>query len=330
MMPELPEVSVIVPVRDGADYLRRAVCSALASAHVGEVIIVDDGSRDGSWREAQALCLDPRVKLHCHPGHQSLGVSASRNLGIAASRYDLVAFLDADDYYLPRRFEHAVPILAADDLIDGVHEAAGTWWATPALESWWLKHYNARVLNGLHRSVAPEDLFQSIVEGNNGWLHTSAITVRRQLLERTGPFDPELLMCQDSAMWLKMAACGRLVAGSLEEPVSVYVVHGGNRVLKQRALKQHFEDLKDEIVWRWLLDRPGLHSAKVVQGCQIARRRHARGEDAVSAWGSVAAEYPAMVGDTNFCQLKGTLVERILPTSDVASADSFNPPGACA
>jgi len=67
-MPQSHEVSVIVPVRDGADHLRRAVLSALASAHVGEVIVVDDGSSDGSWREAQTLCLDHRVKLHCHPG----------------------------------------------------------------------------------------------------------------------------------------------------------------------------------------------------------------------------------------------------------------------
>ncbi|GHC06528.1 glycosyltransferase family 2 protein [Thermomonas carbonis] len=327
-MPESPEVSVIVPVRDGADHLRRAVCSALASVHVGEVIVVDDGSTDGSWREAQSLCLDQRVKLHCHPGHRALGVSASRNLGITVSQCELVAFLDADDYYLPGRFEHAVPILAADSTIDGVHEAAGTWWATPALESWWLRHYNARVLNGLHRSVAPEDLFRSIVEGNNGWLHTSAITVRRRLLERTGPFDPELSMCQDSAMWLKMAACGKLVAGRLDEAVSVYVVHGDNRVLRQRALKQHFEDLKDEIVWRWLLARPGLHSAKVVQGCQLVRRRHARAADADSAWRSVATEYPAMLDDASFSRLKVALAEGTLPTPGAACAESLNPPGA--
>jgi len=238
-----------------------------------------------------------------------------------------VAFLDADDYYLPGRFEHAVPILAGDECIDGVHEAAATWWATPALESWWLGHYNARVLNGLHRSVAPEDLFRSIVEGNNGWLHTSAITVRRRLLEQTGPFDRELSMCQDSAMWLKMAACGRLVAGRLDEPVAVYVVHGDNRVLKQRALKQHFEDLKDEIVWRWLLDRPELHSATVVQGCQLARRRHARGAGAVSAWRSVATEYPPLLEDISCCRLKATLAEGAPAIQDVDPAESLNPPG---
>lgn len=327
-MPHFPEVSVIVPVRNGAGHLRRAVRSALECVHVGEVIIVDDGSEDGSWHEGQSLCIDPRVKLLGHPNHRSLGVSASRNLGIDASSCELVSFLDADDYYLPGRFNVAVPLLAADPTIDGVHEAAGTWWATPTLEAWWLKHYNSRVLNGLHRGVAPEDLFRSLVEGNNGWLHTSAITVRRRLLERTGPFDPELSMCQDSAMWLKMAACGRLVTGRLAEPVSVYVVHGNNRVLRQRAQKQHFEDLKDEIVWRWLLRRPGLHSAKVVQGCQLARRRWARGADGISACQSVAAEYPALRDDAAFNDLRVALAEGAIPIPEVASAEWFNPPEA--
>lgn len=317
---------MIVPVRDGAAHLRRAVSSALESNQVGEVIVIDDGSRDGSWEEAGILCSDPRVRRLRHPGHHALGVSASRNLGIASARCELLAFLDADDYYLPGRFDLAVSVLAADESTDGVYEAAGTWWATAELELWWLKHYNARVLNGLHHRVAPEELFRSIVEGNNGWLHTSAITVRRDLLQKTGPFDTELSMCQDSAMWLKMAACGRLVAGRLDEPVSVYVVHGENRVLRHRSEKQHFEDLKDEIVWRWLLQRPQLHSASVVQGCQVVRRRMARNGDAMAAWQSVAAEYPAITGEWDFVRLQREILSGTAPASSAPSFEYLNPP----
>ncbi|MCB1598536.1 MAG: glycosyltransferase family 2 protein [Xanthomonadales bacterium] len=321
-----PEVSVIVPVRDGAAHLRRAVSSALEASQVGEVIVIDDGSRDATWEEAGILCSDPRVRRLQHPGQQTLGVSASRNLGITSARCELLAFLDADDYYLPGRFDLAVSVLAADESVDGVHEAAGTWWATAELRSWWLKHYNARVLNGLHRRVHPDELFRSIVEGNNGWLHTSAITVRRHLLQKTGPFDTELSMCQDSAMWLKMAACGRLVAGRLDEPVAVYVVHGDNRVLRQRSEKQHYEDLKDEIVWRWLLQRPQLHSALVVQGCQVARRRMAQGSDGMAAWQSVATEYPAIAEESDFVRLQREILSSGVQAGPCASWEYLNPP----
>ena len=100
----MPMLSVIVPCYNGEAFLSRAVDSALAQSFRDlEIILVDDGSTDGS----SAICdsyaaQDSRVQVI----HQSnAGLSAARNAGMAAARGDYIAFLDADDYLRPDAYE---------------------------------------------------------------------------------------------------------------------------------------------------------------------------------------------------------------------------------
>ncbi|MGD9034415.1 MAG: glycosyltransferase family 2 protein, partial [Desulfobacteraceae bacterium] len=93
-------VSVIIPTYNRARKLLRAISSVLYQTFTDcEVIVVDDGSDDGT-----ADCLKPvmsYIKYIRHP--DNMGVSAARNRGIRASRYPFVAFLDSDDYWLPKK-----------------------------------------------------------------------------------------------------------------------------------------------------------------------------------------------------------------------------------
>ncbi len=98
------DLSVVVPVRDGAATLEAALCSILARAEgLAEIVVVDDGSSDGSGALAAALGDPVRVVRL-----EGRGAGAARNAGVAAARGSLIGFLDADDEWLagapdPRR-----------------------------------------------------------------------------------------------------------------------------------------------------------------------------------------------------------------------------------
>jgi glycosyltransferase involved in cell wall biosynthesis len=94
----LPAISVVIPLYNKEKYLRRAVESVLSQgAAVREVIVVDDGSTDNGPAQLESLG-DSRVRLIRQPNG---GVSAARNAGIEAATGEYVAFLDADDAWLP-------------------------------------------------------------------------------------------------------------------------------------------------------------------------------------------------------------------------------------
>ena len=114
-----PRVSVVIPAYNAARYLRRSVGSALAQTLPDlEVIVVDDGSSDATSELALALAAaDPRVRLLRN--ESNLGVSVARNRGIEAARGEWVAFLDADDAFLPERLDR---LLAAGEDADVVSD----------------------------------------------------------------------------------------------------------------------------------------------------------------------------------------------------------------
>src|SRR5690349_2600271 len=94
-----PLVSVVIPVFDGEAYLAAAIESALAKTYARvEVIVVDDGSTDGS--ASVAARYDVRLVRQ-----SNRGVSAACNAGVEAARGELIAFLDADDLWPPERLE---------------------------------------------------------------------------------------------------------------------------------------------------------------------------------------------------------------------------------
>ena len=102
-------IAVIIPVRDGRRYLPEAIVSAQTQVpRPTEVIVVDDGSTDGSGEVARALGV--RVLTQ-----DQLGPGAARNLGVESAVTDLVAFLDADDRMVPGRLAVQAAELAADE-----------------------------------------------------------------------------------------------------------------------------------------------------------------------------------------------------------------------
>lgn len=109
-----PLISVVMPVYNVAEYLPAAAHSVLAQRHVNlELILVDDGSTDGS----EAFCdqiagNDPRVRVVHQP---NAGLGAARNTGVAASRGTYLAFADSDDWVLPNAYAALLTALLRTD-----------------------------------------------------------------------------------------------------------------------------------------------------------------------------------------------------------------------
>lgn len=220
------KVSVIIPVYNAAAYVENAVKSAVNLNEVGEILLVDDGFPDGALEICRGLESQyAPVRVLQHPNGENRGPGASRNLGISSAKCEFVAFLDADDWYLPQRFETAKTCFEADATIDGVYDATGFFIEkTGEMTS---------ELTTLPRTITPERLFFTLVHGNSGYFHTNAITVRRSIFNKSGLFDEQMKLHQDTHLWLRFAFVGKLVAGNLESPVAVRRVHDENRISRK-------------------------------------------------------------------------------------------------
>ena len=115
-MKATPAVSVIVPVYNGASFLAEAIESVLAqSLPPDEILVVDDGSTDDSADVAARYA--PQVRVI---SRQNGGCGAARNSGIREARGTLLAFLDADDVWMPGKLQLQAEALQQDDARDAV------------------------------------------------------------------------------------------------------------------------------------------------------------------------------------------------------------------
>src|SRR3989442_388097 len=101
-------VSVVIPFLNAEKFIQETIESVFAQTYPDwELLLVDDGSTDGSKTIAQhyAARFPDKVRYLTHNNHQNKGRSASRNLGFEHARGELIAFLDSDDVWLPRKLE---------------------------------------------------------------------------------------------------------------------------------------------------------------------------------------------------------------------------------
>ena len=119
-------LSIIIPVYNAESFINKAIESACGQPEVTEIVVVDDGSDDGTQKiVSQMLKTDDRIKVFHHENKLNKGRSASRNLGIQKSTGHYIAFLDADDYYLENRFTNDKIVFEQNEDTDGVYNAVG-------------------------------------------------------------------------------------------------------------------------------------------------------------------------------------------------------------
>ena len=225
------QISVIIPVYNAEKYVINAVESALAQPEVGEVVLVEDKSPDNSLIICQDLEKEyEKVRLLRHPDANNHGAGATRNLGIKNAKFDYIAFLDADDFYLPERFKIAQELFEAYDDIDGVYEATGVHFHNPQAERKLLSG-KVKPLMTMKAGLNAEHLFEVLARGKSGFFHLDGLVVKRNLFECCGFFFEHLKLHQDTAIIIQMSVYGKLIPGQLDKPVAMRGIHDQNRIL---------------------------------------------------------------------------------------------------
>lgn len=245
------KVSVIIPVYNAEKYIERAIKSIIGQTHVGEVIVIDDGYRDGALDKCLSLQDEfANLKVMSHPNHENLGAGATRNLGIEYAQFDYISFLDADDYALQDRFvitekrfsEHKDAIAVYEPIgVDFLSEEAKQQFA-----QW--KNVNLEQLQDYITyptfETKGEDFFESLLTGAYSYPHIIGITVKTDFLKKHGYFDPALRLHQDTDWLIRLAHKGCFVPGDKNHKVANRFVHGENRILKQNFGSRYLQSKK--------------------------------------------------------------------------------------
>jgi glycosyltransferase involved in cell wall biosynthesis len=222
----IPDVSVVVPTRDRRDMVLATVQAMFDQRDVSlEVVVVDDGSLDGT-REALTALNDPRVTVVRH--EHARGQAAARDSGVAAARAEWVAFLDDDDRWAPDKLRRQLEAAGADDA-DFVYSTAVT------VDS------QGRVRDYM-AAPDPQTLRQRIRARNVIPAGSSNVLARADLLREVGGFDPALTHLADWDVWIRLAERGRPAACA--EPLVAYMLHEGNIHLEQADIAAEARHLK--------------------------------------------------------------------------------------
>lgn len=206
-----PLVSVVVPAFNAEATLRQAVDSILRQTVTDlEVIVVDDGSSDGTCARASETG-DPRVRAITQ---MNAGPSVARNHGASIARGRYLAFLDADDMWLPRKLERQLAMLTERPGVGAVQ--CGVYHVDE----------NLRVID-VRPCVSSGNALWDAVNFRNLPAFPSTVLFQREAFEHVGPFDTTLTGLEDWEMAIRTAwRCG---LASVQEPLALYRMHPGNR-----------------------------------------------------------------------------------------------------
>ena len=208
-MSQAPKVSVVIPTYNREAYVRDAIDSILAQSLADfELLVIDDGSTDGSCEAVRAYD-DDRIRLIRND--RNLGIAATRNVGLGFARGEYLAFLDSDDMARTDRLAKQTAFL--DSHSD--HGAVGAWVA-------WMDS-DGRPLEQIKRlatdadEIAAERLFRP------GIVNSTAM-VRTALLHDF-PHREDMVLGEDYDMWARFAACHKIA--NLPQTLTRCRRHGG-------------------------------------------------------------------------------------------------------
>ncbi len=245
-------ISVVIPVYNAGRFVERAVLSALEQPETAEVILVEDGSKDNSLPVCRALASKhKKLKLFVHEGNINKGAGESRNLGIRMASFPYISFLDADDFFLPGRFEAEARLFAGDSSVDGVYGALGFHFESEEAKKTFLDAgFSTIKMTRIIEPIKPENLKWVLLDviSGKGNFSIVTLTVKKSLIERSGFFG-RLELAEDTVFIIQLAIKGNLHTGIIDRPIGMRGAHENNRVTKSlknlKAREKMYQALYD-------------------------------------------------------------------------------------
>jgi glycosyltransferase involved in cell wall biosynthesis len=204
-----PRVSIVTPFLNAGRFIAEAIDSVLAQTYDRwELLLVDDGATDDSTAIARryAAAHQDRIRYLAHEARRNNGASASRNLGIRHARGEFLAFLDADDVYLPRKLEDQVPLLDAHPEAAMLYAATEYWhsWTGRPEDTgldWTWRKFGAEP----NTVVEPPKMLISFLEDGGTVPCMGSVLARRDAVERVGGWEDSFrYICTDQVFHAKL------------------------------------------------------------------------------------------------------------------------------
>lgn len=218
-----PAVSIVMAAKNYARFLPMAVKSVLTQSFPNwELLIVDDGSTDDTRKAVAPFLMDSRIR---YIASDCLGQSRAKNLGVRLCCAEFIAFLDADDAWLPAKLSKQLCAMQGDSKVGVVacqrYHIDESTLDVPAS----LSDSDCSFAFGALQEVSIDDVFVS------NPICFSSVMVRRGVFDLIGGFDPDLDLSIDYDLWLRVAAHFRIV--NIPEKLTIYRTGHGNLSKKQ-------------------------------------------------------------------------------------------------
>ena len=216
-------VSVIIPCYNAARFLPQAIESVLAqTCRSFEILIVDDGSTDDTAQLAASY--GDRIR---YSYQENQGAAAARNLGITRARGDFIAFLDADDIWLPAKLEMQLQLFDRDPSLGAVYTDCYSIDENGEITGLYLKRKLSK-----KRDPAEEIFIKDFIPN-------SSMIIRRSCFDIIGVHDETMLLSEDEDLKIRLA--DRFPIGYINIPLAEWRQHEGNKSLMVGKLKESFK-----------------------------------------------------------------------------------------
>lgn len=233
----MPLISVVIPAYNSEKTIKETIQSVLVQTLDDfEIVVINDGSKDNTLGKLSEIS-DARLTVL---SYENSGVAVSRNRGIKAAKGEYIAFLDADDLWLPEKLACQYQVL------EKTPEAAVAY-------SWtnYIDDESAFLRSGMRPSFNG-NVYQKLLASNFLECGSNPL-VRRSALQHVGGFDPELPPSEDWDMWLRLARSYEFVLVPL--PQVLYRVSNTSasfnlekhETSKIKALEKAFKDVSPEV-----------------------------------------------------------------------------------
>lgn len=222
-------ITIIIPTRNRASYLKQAIDSVYAQSYPHfEIIVIDDGSGDHTQDVPNAY--DKRLHYYYQ---KHAGVSAARNYGIRQAQGQYIAFLDDDDLFAPDKLARCV---------DHLNRHPETVWLCSSFS--FMDAAGKPLPRAPIIPEKPEVTLHDIAMFT--FIHTSSVVIRKKNLDMTGGFPEKSRVSEDYHLWAELLCTGK--GAALPDCLTRFRLHNGNTRLPFHALLKENTKIIDYIL----------------------------------------------------------------------------------